>query len=276
MAVMVWSGSATHPSNCTRLWCSKYRQSTRKILLGKLKCVAQAHITRRLTRSKAFARSRTKATAPKSSSSARDLNLSISVKILQNVRWAPPFRPSLASQSIRYLCCHFATSRALVASNQRINVGISAIGSPLVTSFGIKKNIVVQACCGHFPLCSTSSKTPHLLLLLSNPEAPLGGCRRTPLLFLHCKASTPSPDRSLSALARPPPISSTLHCQQLILHVLHVFVTLPVSCPFFLFASQRSIGLASSSSFSSRICTPPLHAVGLVILCKNQHYRPHS
>ena len=23
MAAMVWSGSATHPSNCTRLWCSK-------------------------------------------------------------------------------------------------------------------------------------------------------------------------------------------------------------------------------------------------------------
>ena len=23
MAVMVWSGSAAHPSNCTRLWCSK-------------------------------------------------------------------------------------------------------------------------------------------------------------------------------------------------------------------------------------------------------------
>ena len=29
---------------------------------------------------------------------------------------------------------------------------MSAIGSSLVTFFGIKKNIVVQACCGHFPL----------------------------------------------------------------------------------------------------------------------------
>ena len=54
MAVMVRSGSAAHPSNCTRLWCSKYPQSTRNIFLGKLKCVAQAHTTGRLTRSNAF------------------------------------------------------------------------------------------------------------------------------------------------------------------------------------------------------------------------------
>ena len=34
MAVMAWSSSATHPSNCTRLWCSKYPQSTHKICLS--------------------------------------------------------------------------------------------------------------------------------------------------------------------------------------------------------------------------------------------------
>ena len=43
MAVMVLSGCAAQPSNCTRLWCSKYPHSTRKIFLGKLTCVAQAH-----------------------------------------------------------------------------------------------------------------------------------------------------------------------------------------------------------------------------------------
>ena len=48
IAVMVASGSAAHPSNCTRLWCSKYPR--------KLKCVAQAQTTRRLARSNAFAR----------------------------------------------------------------------------------------------------------------------------------------------------------------------------------------------------------------------------
>ena len=40
IAVMLVSGSAAHPSNCTRLWCSKHPQSTRKIFRGKLECVA--------------------------------------------------------------------------------------------------------------------------------------------------------------------------------------------------------------------------------------------
>ena len=59
MAVMVWSGSATHLSNCTLLWCPKYTYITRNIFVEKLKCVAQDHTTRRLTRSKAYAKSRT-------------------------------------------------------------------------------------------------------------------------------------------------------------------------------------------------------------------------
>ena len=37
MAVMVRSGSDARLSNCTRLWCSKYPHSTRKIFLEKLK-----------------------------------------------------------------------------------------------------------------------------------------------------------------------------------------------------------------------------------------------
>ena len=53
-----------------------------------------------------------------------------------------------------HFCCHFPTSGALKASHQRINVGINAIGLSLVPFFGIKKNFVVQACCGHSPLCS--------------------------------------------------------------------------------------------------------------------------
>ena len=57
IAVMVWSGSATPPPNCTRLWCSKYQQSTRKIFQEKLKCVTQAHTTGKLTRSSALIKS---------------------------------------------------------------------------------------------------------------------------------------------------------------------------------------------------------------------------
>ena len=94
----------------------------------------------------------------------RYFNLSISS---HTVRWAPPFLSSAASQSTRYFCCHFVTSGALRASHQRINVGKSAIGPSLVTLFGTKKNIVVQACCGHFPLCSTFSKNSTISPLVS-------------------------------------------------------------------------------------------------------------
>ena len=75
----------------------------------------------------------------------------------------------------RYFCCHFVTSGALRASHQRISVGISAICLSLVTFSGIRKNIVVQACCGHSPLCS-SPRIPRFLLsfLLSSPVALLG------------------------------------------------------------------------------------------------------
>ena len=48
MAVIVLSGPATRPSNCTRLWCSKKPHNTRNIFLGKLKCVALAQSTGRL------------------------------------------------------------------------------------------------------------------------------------------------------------------------------------------------------------------------------------
>ena len=47
--------------------------------------------------------------------------------ISQTVRCAPPLRPSVASHSIRYLYCHFATSGALRASHQRIIASISAL-----------------------------------------------------------------------------------------------------------------------------------------------------
>ena len=64
LEVMVWSGSATHPSNCPLRCCSNYPHYKRKIFLGKWECVAQAHTTGRQTRSKAFAESRTTATDP--------------------------------------------------------------------------------------------------------------------------------------------------------------------------------------------------------------------
>ena len=69
------------------------------------------------------------------------------------LRFDHPWRPN----QTRYFCCHFATTGVLRASHQRINVGINAIGLSLVTFFGIKKNIVVQACCDYLPPSSTFS-----------------------------------------------------------------------------------------------------------------------
>ena len=84
---------------------------------------------------------------------------------------------------------------------------MSAIGLSLVTFFGIKKNIVVQACCGHFPLCPTFSKSSTIspVVPLSSPRRPLGGSRRIPLLFSPCtgKASSTSSIPQFSK-ARPP------------------------------------------------------------------------
>ena len=154
VAVMVWRGSATHPSNCTRLWCSKYPHS-RNIFLGKLKCVAQAQTTGRLIRSKAFAESKTRA-----------LQL-FDLFLLPDICTSPsPTRfPKLFAVLLRCVhpwhpnqydtCSAISSPGALRRSHQRTIVGISAIGCSLVKFFGIKKNIVVQACCGHFPLGST-------------------------------------------------------------------------------------------------------------------------
>ena len=57
--MVVWSGSATHLPNCTRLWCSKYSQSTREMCMERLTCVAQPHTIGRVTRSRASAKSST-------------------------------------------------------------------------------------------------------------------------------------------------------------------------------------------------------------------------
>ena len=66
-----------------------FKIHTEKTSCEELKCVAQAQTTGRLTRSKPFARSSTRTTAPISSPPARYLNLSISINISQTVRWTP-------------------------------------------------------------------------------------------------------------------------------------------------------------------------------------------
>ena len=206
---MVRSGSAAHLSNYTRLWCSKYPQSTRKIFLGKLTCVAQAHTTGRLTRSNAFARSRTRATAATTSSPALYLNLSIPIRTSQTVRWAPPFRPSVASQSTRYFSCHFATSGALKRfpppnqrRHQRNRPLTRDILRYLILFCQIQEDFWVEAITFYSCLCLEKSRRPLQISLLQ----PWQG-------FL----------QFLQFLIFPRPV----------LHVPRAFVTLPMLCPFF-------------------------------------------
>ena len=146
----------------------------------------------------------------------------------------------------------------------------SAIGLSLVTFFGIKKNIAVQACCGHLPLCSTSPRTLRfrLLLLLSGPWDLSGGIRRIPLLFSHCQ------NHLLSTFANASSQSFIRHssmacfaCSVPPRHIANAFAH------SFLLPHNN---LAPSSSFF-RICT--LHFDGLVIfveksstpLCTSNH-----
>ena len=118
------------------------------------------------------------------------------------------------------------------AATSPINVGTSAISLSHVTLFEIKKNIMVLACCGHSPLCSTFSKNPTTSPLdsfcqLQGHLSVEAACRCL------VKISTPFPDRTFLALARLPPIASNLHFSKTYFHVLQAFVTLPMLCPFF-------------------------------------------
>ena len=151
IAVMVVSGSAAHPSNCTHLWCSKQPHSTRKIILGKLRDVAQAQTTGRLT----FARSRTKA-------QPLILCFCSSSKSLHFHQYFPHCTLSSSMSPVGGVALDAILLLPLPGA---VNVGMSAIGLSLVTFLGIKKNIVVQACCGHLPLCSTFSRNSTISLL---------------------------------------------------------------------------------------------------------------
>ena len=275
---MVWSGSAAHPSNCTRLWCSKYPRNTRKIFVGKLKCVSPGPYHGETDSLESFRQVQNKSNCPLHSFLRLPSNPSISINISHIVCWASPFRPSVAPQSTRYFWCHFATSGGSRASHQRINVGMNAIGLSLVTFFGIKKNIVVQACCGNFPLCSTFSWTLRFLpsFLLSNPGELWSGSRHIPLLSLPLTILTLFPIHTRLALAALPLISSIPHVfQGMSSKISTSSLHCQCFCPFFPLCSQRSNSRAFSSSFFG-ICSPPLHAVGFVILCKSPALPPYS
>ena len=94
-----------------------------------------------------------------------------------------------------------------------------------------------------------------------------------PLLFSSCTVSIPIPNDTPSAFAALPlGFFDFFVFPQLILQILCALITLPNALPIFLFASQRSNNLTSSSSFF-KMWAPPLHAVGFEILCKSASLR---
>ena len=126
MAVMVRSGSATHPSNCTRLWCSKYPHRHSEYLPGEAEVRSPGPHHRETD-------SRKPSPGPEPKQLPLALLPSPSRQILPlasifptHVCCAPSFLPSVATQSTRYFSCHFATSGARKASHQRVNVGFSS------------------------------------------------------------------------------------------------------------------------------------------------------
>ena len=132
--------------------------------------------------------------------------------------------------------------------------------------FGTKKNVVVHACCGHLPLCSTFSRNSTIPFLVSfvNSKKTFGwkSSHPTPFLALYNNSHFFSQGKGSSNFFS----SSFFH------GLSSTFCTLSSHCQCFahsfLFASQRSNNLAPSSSFF-KICTPPLHVVGFVILWRS-------
>ena len=133
-----------------------------------------------------------------------------------------------------------------MASHQRINVGISAIGLSLVTFF------VVQACCGHLPLCSNFSRnstiSPPVSFVASRGTFGWNPSHPTPVFSLY------NPDAfSRSQSVSLGKASSNFFNSSFFQGLSSTFCTLSSHCqcfaPSFLFALQRSNNLASSSSF---------------------------
>ena len=134
--------------------------------------------------------------------------------------------------------------------------------------FGTRKNIAVQVCCGHFPLCSTFSKNSATSWDPSHPSPVLA--------FYNLEAFSRSHSFSLGKA------TSNFFNSSSSQGLSSIFCTLSPHCHCFthscLFASHRSISLASSSSFS-QILVPRSPCCGLRDFmqksCTSLHTRNH-
>ena len=218
------------------LWCLKYPHSTRNIFIGKLKCVAQ----------------------PKPLGDQgyhSQIYLSISINISHTVRWAPPFRPSVASQSIRCLCCHFAHQRRH-KRNQSLTRNVirdqeEHHGTGLLRPFSALFHLLQES--HHFSSW----------FFLPTPGALVGGSR----LSLPCKNLDAfsrshffSLGKTSSNCFKSSFFQNLFPCSASFRHIANA---LPILSPL-----PRS-GPSAWHPLPpfAKICTPPLHAAGLVILC---------
>ena len=163
----------------------------------------------------------------------------------QTFRCVPLLRPSVASHSMRYLCCHLATSGALNASSRIFSHCLLDSSTSPVRSVPIHK-IFLQPLrhfwCPHsFPPTYQSRHKRYRPLtrdILRHQEE-------------HCSAGLLGPFPTLFHLLQelhdffllfllsspiklvggsPPPISSTLHFPMCILLILLIIVALPIVC----------------------------------------------
>ena len=152
-AVMVWSGSATHPSNCALRWCFELTAWHTQDLPGKFEIRRPRPHNWKANSLKGFHQIKNRCYRSLILFSCKIIETcQLQQRVSHTVRSAPPLRPPAAHHSLGFWCFHFAaTSGARKASHQRVIVGTSAMGRSLLTLFWIKKNMVVQACCGHLP-----------------------------------------------------------------------------------------------------------------------------
>ena len=151
MAVMVVSGTAAHPSNCTSL-----------VLEIPTKHPQDLSWEAEIRRPSPDHRKADSVKGLSPSPEPRPQPLVLLLLLFHETSPSPSRFPRLSAELLHFYHRLRPTrdgtsaAGALKASHQRI--GISAIGLSLMAFLGIKKNIVVQACCGQFPVCSTFSK----------------------------------------------------------------------------------------------------------------------
>ena len=167
----------------------------------------------------------------------------------------------MASQSTRYFCCHFVTSEGIRAAHQPSQSRQSSV------SRRTSLCRLVAAISNSVPDFQISP--PLLLLFLCQIQGTFGWKppQPTPVFALY-NLDTCSNSHSFSHGRA----SCKFFNSSVFQGLSSTFCTLSSHCQCFahsfLFPSQRSNSLASSSSFF-KICAPPLHAVGFVNLCRS-------